>query len=133
MILQLTVTETRSRFYYENIQHLTTFWKNEDSGLSCQRHQLRDLLLQHRLHLQVLQVVCDGGEEASGVCTLERAAAVWESSHDCLIVAEDLQTGQEQGLTLSSWNHHLRRKRIYLQFMMIEFSDNWLLADSSVT
>lgn len=44
----------------------------------------------------------------SGVVTLKRAAAVWESGHDGLIVTEDLQTGQEQWLTLTSWHHHLR-------------------------
>lgn len=71
------------------------------------RHKLSDLLLQYSLHLPVLQVVCDGGEEVAGVVALQRAAAVWESRHDGLVVAEDLQTGQEQLFTLASWHHHL--------------------------
>lgn len=47
----------------------------------------------------------------SGVVALQRAAAVWESSHDRLIVAEDLQAGQEQRLTLASRHHHLGRQK----------------------
>ncbi len=78
------------------------------SVLSCRRHKLCDLLLQHRLHLLVLQVVCDGGEEVSRVVALQQAAAVGESSHDGFIVAEDLQTAEEQRFTLASWHHHLR-------------------------
>lgn len=48
----------------------------------------------------------------SGVVALQRAAAVWESGHDGLIVAEDLQAGQEQRLTLASWHHHLGERRL---------------------
>lgn len=43
----------------------------------------------------------------SGVVALQRAAAVWESSHDGLVVAEDLQAGEEQRLTLAAWHHNL--------------------------
>ena len=70
-------------------------------------NKLSDLLLQYSFHLLVLKVVCDGGEEVPGVVTLQRAAAVWKGSHDGFVVAEDLQTAQEQRFTLTSWHHHL--------------------------
>lgn len=66
--------------------------------------------MQHSLHLLALQVVCDGGEEVPGVVALQRAAAVWKGGHDGFVVTEDLQTAQEQRLTLTSWHHHLRTK-----------------------
>lgn len=65
---------------------------------SCRRHKLSDFLLQNSLHLLVVQILSDGGEEVAGVVSLCRAAAVWESSHDGLVVTEDLQAAQEQRL-----------------------------------
>lgn len=43
----------------------------------------------------------------SGVVALQRTAAIWKGSHDGFVVAEDLQTGEEQRFTLTSWDHHL--------------------------
>lgn len=48
----------------------------------------------------------------SDVVALQRAAAVWEGGHDGLIVAEDLQAGQEQRLTLAAWHHHLGERSL---------------------
>lgn len=36
IILQLTFEEFKPIFYYENIQHLTSHGKNEETDLSCQ-------------------------------------------------------------------------------------------------
>lgn len=41
------------------------------------------------------------------VVALQRAAAEREGGHDGLVVAEDLQAGQKQGLALASGHHHL--------------------------
>lgn len=74
---------------------------------SRQWHQLSDLMLQHSLHLLVLEVVGDGGEEVAGVVALQQSAGVGEGSHDGLVVTEDLKAAEEQRLTLTSRHHHL--------------------------
>lgn len=96
-----------------DIQRISLFSKKRQQIVSsrkrssCRRHKLSDLLLEHCLHVLVAQVVCDGGEEVACVVALRVAAALWESRHDGLVVAEDLQAAQEQRLRLASWHHHL--------------------------
>lgn len=48
----------------------------------------------------------------AGVVTLQQSAGVGESSHDGLVVAQDLQAGEEQRLALTSRHHHLGRRRL---------------------
>ncbi|KAJ7990282.1 hypothetical protein DPEC_G00298700 [Dallia pectoralis] len=63
--------------------------------------------MQHSLHLAVPQIVRDGGEEVPGVPTLQVRAAAGMGDQDGLVVCQDLQSTQKQGLALSAWHHHL--------------------------
>ena len=63
--------------------------------------------MQHSLHLGAVQVVCDGGEEVASVPGLQVGAAAGVCGQYCLVVGQDLQCTQEQGLTLTAWHHHL--------------------------
>ena len=57
---------------------------------SDRRQELGYFLVQYRLHLLTLQVVCDGGEEVSGVGALQVRAALRVGGHDALIQAQGL-------------------------------------------
>lgn len=46
----------------------------------------------------------------AGVADLQRGAAVRESNHNGLVVTKDLQTAEEQRLTLASRHHHLEKR-----------------------
>lgn len=48
----------------------------------------------------------------AGVVALQWGAAVWEGGHNGLVLTEDLQTREEQRLTLASWHHHLKGRHI---------------------
>lgn len=50
----------------------------------------------------------------SGVVALQQSAGVGESSHDGLVVAQDLQAAEEQRLALTSRHHHLGGRRLSL-------------------
>lgn len=98
----------RISLFSKNLQQVVSSRKHAQGVCSsCRRHKLSDLLLEHCLHVLVAQVVCDGGEEVACVVALRVAAALWESRHDGLVVAQDLQAAQEQRLRLASWHHHL--------------------------
>lgn len=70
-------------------------------------HELSNLLLQHRLHLPVLEVVGDGGEEVAGVVALQHSGNVGEGGHDGLVVTEYLKTAEEKCFALTAGHHHL--------------------------